>query len=144
MKGVSNPINIMGIPVLESSISADRHWLLWDGECGFCRRSVEWARARDSRELIVALPYQQAPWPPMDEQLRAACSRAVHLRHPDGELERAGRACLTVLELIGYRRTAQLLRRWPLVWLVEAGYWLVARNRMIFSRFWFRRCSPRS
>jgi len=74
----------------------------------------------------------------MDEQLQAACGRAVHLRHPDGRMERAGRACLTVLELVGYGRLARFLRRWPLVWGVEAGYWLVARNRMVFSRFLFR------
>lgn len=116
-----------------------QYWLLWDGDCGFCRRAVEWALRRDRAGLLAALPYQQAPRPPMDEDLAHACSRAVHLRHPDGGLEQAGRACLRVLEIAGYRQTARLLRLPPLVWGVEVGYWLVARNRMLFSRLLFRR-----
>ncbi|MBI2506250.1 MAG: DUF393 domain-containing protein [Candidatus Latescibacteria bacterium] len=117
---------------------AGQYWLLWDGDCGFCRRAVAWALARDREGRLAALPYQQAPWPPMDEDLALACGGAVHLRHPDGRLERAGRACLTVLELVGFPKIARWLRRWPLVWGVEAGYWLVARNRMLFSRLMFR------
>ena len=117
---------------------AGQYWLLWDGDCGFCRRAVAWAQDRDQEGRLAVLPYQQAPWPPMDEGLAAACSRAVHLRHPDGRLERAGRACLTVLELVGYRRAVPWLRRWPLVWGVELGYCLVARNRMLFSKLLFR------
>lgn len=123
----------------QQRLQADKYWLLWDGECGFCRRAVFWALARDQVGLLAALPYQQAPWPPMDENLALACRRAVHLRHPDGRLEGAGRACLRVLELVGYRRTAHWLRLPPLVWGVELGYWLVARNRMVFSRLLFRR-----
>jgi len=115
-----------------------QYWLLWDGDCGFCRRAVYWALGRDRAGLIAPQPYQQISWPPMDEALAAACRLAVHLRHPDGRQERAGRACLTVLELVGYRRTVRLLRLWPLVWGVEIGYWLVARNRMLFSRWLFR------
>ncbi len=118
-----------------------QYWLLWDGDCGFCRRAVGWALVRDRAGLLAAMPYQQAAGPPMDEDLAAACSRAVHLRHPDGRLERAGRACLTVLELAGYRWAARWLRLPPLVWGVELGYWLVARNRNLFSKWLFR---PRS
>ena len=123
----------------ETGPRADQCWLLWDGDCGFCRRAVEWAMVRDGQGRLKAQPYQQAPWPPMDEALATACGRAVHLRHPDGRLERAGRACLSVLALIGYPRTAAWLRLPPLVWGVELGYWLVARNRMLFSRWMFRR-----
>jgi hypothetical protein len=74
----------------------------------------------------------------MNPTLIRACRRAVHLQHPDGQLERAGRACLTVLELIGYRRLAHWGRMRPLVWAIELGYWLVARNRSLFSRWLFR------
>ena len=122
----------------EKSAASDHYWLLWDGDCGFCRRAVVWALQRDHAGLLAATPYQQAPWPPMDEALAAACSRAVHLRHPDGGLDRAGRACLSVLELVGYRRIARLMRLPPLVWGVELGYWVVARNRILFSKLFFR------
>jgi len=117
--------------------------LLWDGECGFCRRSVEWAQRRDTEHAFQPIPYQQAPSPPMTPELRKACARAVHLLTSDGELLRAGRACLWVLERIGHPVLARVLAVPPLVWAVELGYWLVARNRQLASRVMFRRGAER-
>jgi predicted DCC family thiol-disulfide oxidoreductase YuxK len=117
--------------------------LLWDGECGFCRRSVQWAERRDARHAFQAVPYQQAPSPPMTPELRKACSRAVHLVTADGKLLRAGRACLWVLQQVGFPVLARVLALPPLVWAVEVGYWLVARNRQLASRFLFRRGAER-
>lgn len=117
--------------------SMDPYVLFWDGDCAFCSRCTAWALAR-SGPSIRAVPYQQATDPPMDDALRRACRSAVHLQLPDGRMERAGRACLTVLYLVGYRRTASVLRLPPLVWCVEIGYWVVARQRAFFSRFLFR------
>ena len=112
--------------------------LLWDGECGFCRRSVQWAERRDAGHRFQAVPYQQAPSPPMTPALREACSRAVHLITPDGAVLRAARACLWILERTGHPVLARVLSVPPLVWLAELGYWLVARNRQLASRVMFR------
>ena len=117
--------------------------LLWDGDCGFCRRSAAWAERRDTGHAFRAIPYQQAPSPPMTPELRVACARAVHLVTADGRVLRAGRACLWVLERIGFPSLARVLALPPLVWAVELGYWLVARNRMLASRFLFRRGAER-
>lgn len=75
----------------------------------------------------------------MTDALAARCARAVHVLTPDGTLLAAGRACLFVLGKIGWPRLARVLALPPLVWLVEAGYWVVARNRPFFSRFLFRK-----
>ncbi len=112
--------------------------IFWDGECRFCQRSLSWALSRDSDKLLVATPYQQVPDPPMDPVLTQACRHAVHLQHPDGQLERAGRACLTIIELIGYRRLARWGRKRPLIWAIELGYGIVAHHRRLFSRLFFR------
>jgi len=117
--------------------------LLWDGECGFCGRSVRWAERHDAGHAFRALPYQQAPSPPMTPELRAACARAVHVLTADGAVLRAGRACLWVLERTGYGLLARVLSIPPLVWAVELGYWLVARNRRLASRVLFRRGAER-
>lgn len=106
-----------------------RALLLWDGGCAFCRRCAAWAEARDRAGRLRALPYQEAPSPPMTEALRGACARAVHLILPDGRVLRAGRAVLGALALLGFRRTAAFLSLYPFVWMIEAGYWLAARNR---------------
>ena len=117
--------------------------LLWDGDCGFCRRGVEWAERRDTGHAFHAVSYQQAPSPPMTPELRQACARAVHLLTPEGRMLRAGRACLWVLERIGYPVLARVLALPPLVWVVDVGYWLVARNRRLASRVLFRRGAER-
>ena len=75
----------------------------------------------------------------MTDALAAHCARAVHVLGPDGMVLTAGRASLFVLERIGFPRLARFLRVPPLVWLVELGYGIVARNRPFFARFLFRR-----
>ena len=117
--------------------------LLWDGDCGFCSRGVRWAERRDTGHTFQAVPYQQAPSPPMTPDLRRACACAVHLLTAEGEMLRAGRACLWVLQRIGYPVLARVLAVPPLVWAVELGYWLVARNRQLASRVLFRRGAQR-
>ena len=115
-----------------------QYWLFWDGECGFCRRSVDWVQQRDARRLIHPVPYQHAPRPPMTDRLAEQCQRAIHVLTPDGTILSAGKASLCLLELIGYPRTARLAGLPPFIWFVECGYWLVARNRNFFSRLLFR------
>lgn len=84
------------------------------------------------------MPYQEAPRPPMTDTLAQRCVRAVHVITPDGTILSAGRASLCVLSLIGYQNLARVCALPPLIWVVEFGYWCVARNRHFFSRFWFR------
>jgi predicted DCC family thiol-disulfide oxidoreductase YuxK len=119
---------------------APQYWLFWDGSCGFCQRAVAWIKRRDTANRIRAVPYQDAPRPPMTDELAHRCTRAVHVLTPQGELLAAGRASLCVLSLIGYARLARVCSVPPLVWCVELGYWLVARNRRFFSLFLF--CPP--
>ncbi len=99
---------------------------------------VAWVKRRDRDDVFEAVPYQEAPRPPMTDALARRCARAVHVLAPDGTLLRAGRASLFVLGRIGFPRLARWLGRPPLAWAVEAGYWVVARNRAFFARFFFR------
>lgn len=74
----------------------------------------------------------------MTPELRAACKRAVHVVLPSGEVLRAGRASLTVLQQLGWWWVRPLF--WPpMIWFVELGYAIVARNRVFFSRYMFKR-----
>lgn len=109
----------------------NKHWVLWDAECGFCRRSVDWLLARDGRGVLIAVGYQEAPSPPMTPELRSACGEAVHVVTCSGRVLRGGRAVLFLLGEIGWVRTARFLSLPPMVWAVEVGYRLVARNRQM-------------
>ncbi len=113
--------------------------LLWDGTCGFCRRSVEALAAKDTQHLFLPVPYQDAPSPPMTPALRAACARAFHVVTKEGRVLRGGRAALYVLGRLGHPGWARVLGLPPLVWAVELCYWLVARNRQLVSRLIFKR-----
>jgi predicted DCC family thiol-disulfide oxidoreductase YuxK len=73
----------------------------------------------------------------MTPSLSAACEKAVHVVRADGTVLRAGRACLFILEELGWGRFARLLARPPFVWAVELGYRIVAHNRSLFARFLF-------
>lgn len=114
-----------------------QHWILWDGDCGMCRRAIRWIERQDRQQVFRAVPYQQAPSPPMTPMLAAACEKAVHVIQADGTTLRAGRATLFILENLGWRWFARLLMLPPMVWFVELGYRVVADNRPFFARFLF-------
>ena len=74
----------------------------------------------------------------MTPELYAACQTAAHVIVTDGRVLKAGRAGMFLLEELGYPRWLVRPFTWPpLVWLTELGYWLIANNRMFFSRFLF-------
>ena len=74
----------------------------------------------------------------MTPGLYEACKKALHIVGPEGELVRAGRAGIFILEKLGYPLWLVRPFTWPpLVWFTELGYWLVANNRMFFSKFMF-------
>ena len=129
----------MIVPGVSLGLSLSRqHLILFDGDCGFCRRALGWLKARDEGLLFIAIPYQEAPSPPMTPALFTACQQAVHLVQGDGTILKAGRAVLYMLEHTGMGRPARVLAQPPFLWLVELGYRVVARNRPFFGRFLFR------
>jgi predicted DCC family thiol-disulfide oxidoreductase YuxK len=117
--------------------SEGRDLILWDGECGFCRRALAWLLARDHAGRLAAVPFQEAPSPPMTPALADACRRAVHVVRADGTILRGGRACLHLLDVVGHRH-ARIFARAPMLWGIEVGYAVVARNRRLFSKLLFR------
>lgn len=119
--------------------STPQHWLLWDGECGFCGRFVRWVQRNDRRGRFRTVPCQEAPAPPMTPELRHACATAAHVVTARGRVLSGGRASLFVLGTLGWRRAARFLSRRPLLWAVDRGYALVAAHRPFFDRLLFGR-----
>ena len=115
----------------------ERHLILWDGDCEFCRRTIGYVQSKDKSDLFADSAYQSAPTPPMTPSLTAACEHAVHLITSEGKTLRAGRAVLFILERTGWGWTARLLALPPLIWGVEVAYKIVAQNRPFFARIIF-------
>jgi predicted DCC family thiol-disulfide oxidoreductase YuxK len=119
---------------------AGRHWLIFDGDCGMCRRCAHWALRHDKRNLFVAAPSQNTPSPPMNEELRRACEGAVHVITRRGEVLRGGRAVMFLLREIAPKPWGfipRILGRAPWIYPIEIGYNFVARNRPLVARFFF-------
>lgn len=116
-----------------------RFLIVWDGECGFCRRAVDWFMRHDREHQFRATPFQDAPDSQLTPAQRTRAERAVLVVTPEGRYRSAGRAVLFALEQIGWHPwLARLGQNKPFVWLVELGYWLVARNRPRLSKLLFR------
>ncbi len=75
----------------------------------------------------------------MTPVLYVACKHAIHVVEADGTVHRAGRACLFILDDLGWHRVARIFAGPPLIWLVELSYRIVAANRPFFSRFLIRK-----
>jgi predicted DCC family thiol-disulfide oxidoreductase YuxK len=125
---------IAGVPVrsdVPQRAAADRWSLIFDGECGFCRASVELLRGRDKDERLSFVPFQDiealAPLPHIP---RAELEQAMHLVAPDREVLKGAAALPAILRLIRGGPPLALLYRLPGVpWLAARAYRMVARNR---------------
>jgi len=111
---------------------AQKHLVLWDGDCGFCRRSVEWLQKHDRFGALEFQPFQEAP---LSSELRAACEKSIHVIKTNGDLLHGGRAAMFLGRFTRWNRLARI-GEWPMFLpFVELGYKIVAQNRVFFSKF---------
>ena len=74
--------------------------LVFDGNCGFCTRSVGWVRAMDRRGRIQVRPYQEPGAPESIGTDAATCADAVQWRGPDGHRLGGAAAVNAVLDTV--------------------------------------------
>jgi predicted DCC family thiol-disulfide oxidoreductase YuxK len=113
-------------------MTGEERWVLvFDGECGICRRSVAWIQNRKGAERIEAVPYQHPSVPERYPELsREALEEAMHLVSPTGEVRKGARAGEEILRLLPRWRPSALVFRIPGVrWVAERVYRWVAGNR---------------
>ena len=108
--------------------------MLYDGDCGFCRRRVDvWEKSTDG--FVLYEPYQQAlaRFPQVRQE---QCREAVQLIMPDGTVFSGACAVLQALALGGrYKRLLWCYRRVPFFGqIAEWCYRLVARHRHLLSK----------
>lgn len=107
------------------------HTLIYDGECGICRRSMEWVRARDARGRIRIIAFQDpsvaAEFPAIP---RADMENALQLVEDTGERWQGSEAVAHLLGLLPGCRLVGAVLRAPIVRPISRRiYRLVARNR---------------
>jgi lipase maturation factor 1 len=115
--------------------------MLFDGECGFCRRWIEkWERM--TAERVRYEPYQEAylKYPALTQE---QCRAAVQLILPDGRVFSGAHAVFMLLTLGGrngfFLWAYDRLRLFALI--SEWFYQMTARHRPFLSRFYgARKC----
>jgi predicted DCC family thiol-disulfide oxidoreductase YuxK len=114
--------------------AAERHLLLYDGECGLCDRVVQIVLARDHRDLFHFASLQSAA---AAKQLTRFGGRPERLdtfvvieryQGPQAKHLTRGRAALSVLKALGWPRAAAVLG-WLPGRLLDRLYDFVARHR---------------
>ncbi|MBO0872790.1 MAG: DUF393 domain-containing protein [Pseudonocardia sp.] len=93
--------------------------LVFDGECGFCTRTLGWLRLADRRRLIETAPYQRPGVPESIGASREQCAASVQWRGADGTRVEGAAAISAALAValdatwpVGlYRHTSRLQAR---------------------------------
>ncbi len=130
-------------PVTRVARPPEKPVLIYDGDCGFCRRWIaRWKQSTGERVEYVPLQSERIA-SQFPEIPPAALENAVHLVEPDGRVTRGAEAAF---------RSQACARRWPL-WIyenvpgvapvTEAAYRVVAANRTFFSFATRLLCGPR-
>ncbi|MEP6755853.1 MAG: DCC1-like thiol-disulfide oxidoreductase family protein [Chthonomonadales bacterium] len=112
---------------------------LWDRDCGLCANAMRWSITRDRAGAIRWEAFQVSEDPRITPELRTACQRSLHVIMPDGQILAAGKAALYVLSVSGQPTVAALLGLRIFSPIIEIGYRLIAKNRLLFSRIFFPR-----
>ena len=111
--------------------TSDRWTLIFDGECGICRRSVDWIRLRDRDGRVETLPFHDAVVPLRFPEIPPErFTQAMQLVSPRGKRWEGARAAEELLRLLPRWRAVAPFFRIPLVrTLADRVYRWVARNR---------------
>jgi predicted DCC family thiol-disulfide oxidoreductase YuxK len=120
----------------------ERSVLIYDGDCGFCRWSVDKILRWNRRDSLRAVPFQDpegdALLGDMDEERKVA---SWHLVAPDGRVYSAGAAVPALAELLPAGTPIALLaRRFP--GATERAYeWVADHRDELGRRLGTRACS---
>ena len=122
-------------------MSAWKIKLLYDGDCPFCRREVEWLQRRDRRGNLAAEDIASAEFSPATYGLTGdEVMGVLHGVKPDGSVVKGMDAVCEAYRAIGL---GWLLAptRWPLLRAVsDRLYASFARNRVSWGQFFGRSC----
>ncbi len=114
--------------------------LLYDGECPFCRREIEFLKRRNHRMLLRFEDISDPQFDPAKYGLtKEEVNRVLHGVLPDGRVVRGMDAIRRAYKAVGLGWIAAPTS-WPGIrWVADRMYETFAQNRIRLGRF-FSRC----
>jgi predicted DCC family thiol-disulfide oxidoreductase YuxK len=115
--------------------------LLYDGDCPFCRREVEWLKRRDLGdhlvfENIAAIGFDPGRYGLTHEEIMGS----LHGILPDGRIVRGGEAIREAYRGVGLGWLVAPTRLPIISGLLDGAYRVFARNRVRLGRLFGRDC----
>ncbi|MCH2132186.1 MAG: lipase maturation factor family protein [Phycisphaerales bacterium] len=114
----------------EAELPTNLPLVVYDGDCGFCRRWLKRYEAVSPPDRLAWAPYQKAAgqFPGIPE---SAFAEAIHLVQPDGSSARGAEAVYEIMDRVDVRSWPLRLYRWlpPFRGVSNLGYRLVANHR---------------
>ena len=109
--------------------------MIYDGDCGFCRASVDWVLDRDAGQRVRARPFQAEGVLASTGIPRDEAERAVFLVSPDGREWRGAPAAARILRMLpGWAWAGRLLELPGIRWVAARAYRWIADHRSLVSR----------
>ncbi|MBL8060400.1 MAG: DUF393 domain-containing protein [Chthonomonas sp.] len=105
---------------------SERHMLIYDADCGFCQWSAD-------RLISRGGPFEASP-NSRHPELKDRSKREIIVRLASGRELGGANAVLFILSQSGWGWFARMLMLPPFIWVLGAGYWIIARNRQRISR----------
>lgn len=125
----------MSYQILESG----GQWtIIYDGDCGFCQWSAERLGKRFSPGSYRMVPRQKAIGLGISPEKLEEGKGKVMLLCSDGKVLGGHLAVLKAYEVTGLGAIARVLAAPPIGWVLGSGYWVIARNRRLISRAFFK------
>jgi predicted DCC family thiol-disulfide oxidoreductase YuxK len=118
-------------------VSNRRFTLLYDGDCPFCRREVDWLKRQDRQGMLSLEDIGDPAFDPSKYGLtREEVSSVIHGITPDGRVVRRMEAICEAYRAVG-KGWLMAPTGWPGLRAVsDAAYGVFARNRIALGR-WF-------
>lgn len=119
----------------------ERFKLLYDGECPFCRREVEWLRRHDRAGKLAMEDIADPAFDPGQYGLtREEVMGVLHGVLPDGRIVRRVEAIREAYRAVGLGWLVAPTRLPVIHWALDCLYGVFARNRVRLGRLFGRRC----
>lgn len=122
---------------MSANTLGDSATLIYDGECNFCKRCVDWLAPRARPGALEFLPFQAPARTERFPQLTdEACNEGMQLVLPDGEVRSGEQAVPHLLRMLKRWRWFAFFFELPVIrWLSPIAYRWVANNRQMISEF---------